>query len=73
MKISKDSARRRSESARKPGAILKGQHTKSYSQPLTMVFSRDWVDKTKLESCEDRVGCVVPRKLLKEQTLGSLG
>ena len=28
------------KSARNPGALLKGQHTKSHSQPLTLGYSR---------------------------------
>lgn len=57
VKINGDlSARERQYSAQNPGALLKEQHTKSHSWPLSLGSSREREDQSKLETWEDKQG-----------------
>ena len=58
------------ESAGNPGALLKGQHTRFLSQPFTLGSGGGRAAQSKLESCEERLGCVAPEKELKGQAPG---
>lgn len=60
------------ESASNPGALYKGQHTKSALQSLSLNSIRGTVPQGELRLCKERLGCVAPVIELKGQLPGSL-
>ena len=66
------SVRERQGSASNPEVLLKGQHTQSGSQTLTLGFGGGRGGWSRQELCEGRLGCVAPGRELKGQLPESL-